>query len=167
MADRVYFRICATLYHEKRDQIEIRFDRPRGREVTRIHANAVCEISPRGELVRVLVQDHKWLRLGKLLEGFDMVPQPETWSWGYITYDVAARTGTFYLTPWTPEDQLEPVPRQVTCEIDAEGNLVGIVIPVRGRDATWLLRVAARRIASSEHVKGGGRAKGISRSRTM
>ncbi|MCD6291146.1 MAG: hypothetical protein J7M34_11635 [Anaerolineae bacterium] len=153
MTDRVHFRICAILYHEKRDQIEIRFGRPRGGEITRVHANAVCEISPQGELVRVLVLDHKWLRLGKLLEGFDMVPQPETWSWGYIAYDVAARTGAFYLASWTSGDQLESVHRRVTCEIDAEGNLTGIMIPLRGREATWLLRVAARRIVASEQER--------------
>ncbi|NOZ29133.1 MAG: hypothetical protein GXP39_13935 [Chloroflexi bacterium] len=148
---KIYFRKSAVVYHEDQDQIQIWFDRPG--EAERIGANVICEIGRGGELVRVQVQDHKRLRLRKRLEAFTQTEEPPTWSWGYITYDETARIGTFYLTSWPGDGTPEQVRRRAICEIDAQGRLLGIMIPVGGRDGEWLLRTATGRLPAASRER--------------
>ncbi len=147
---RAYFRKSAAIYQRDKDQIYVQFDRPRRNEpLQQVTADAVCEISPAGELVRVLIWDHKRLRLGKLLAHFTEVPVPQSLLWGYITYDLAARVASFYLASVPDEAALRQVRRRAICEIDAQERLTRIVIPVRGGPDVATLRTAANQLPSA------------------
>jgi uncharacterized protein YuzE len=143
----IYFRKSSALYHADADAIVLRFDRPRPREkLQQIQADVICEVDRAGELVRVLVLDHKRLRLGLLLAHFTPMDASTTPGWGCVTYDPGARLAAFYLV--TPEENaaVETASRRAVCEIDAAGRLLSIVIPVSGRRGEIALRRVTARL---------------------
>ena len=142
--NRVYFRKSSTVYDENKDFIWIRFAQPRrGEKTQETPTDVVCEVNRAGELVRVIVMDHKRLHLGTLLSNFTATEPPRILSWGYVAYDEAARIATFYLAESPEGMEVEHVQRRATCHLDAQGRLVGMVIPIPGRGDETPLRMAA------------------------
>lgn len=143
----VYFRKSSALYHADADAIVLRFGRPRSREeVQQVATDVVCEVNRAGELARVLVLDHKRLRLGLLLAHFTPMDPSTRLGWGCITYDPGARLATFYLVAPEEPAAAETASRRATCTISASGHLVSITIPVAGRRGETTLRRATARL---------------------
>ncbi|GAB4561407.1 MAG: hypothetical protein Kow0047_08720 [Anaerolineae bacterium] len=139
-----YYRKLSALHLTDRDEIAVLFARPkRGRSLRMLDVTALCDVTYAGELIRIAVQDHKTLALGRRLAAFDPVPDPDIWSWGYIHYDPSARVAIFYLAPLKEEASLARIERRGICEVDDAGELIRLVIPVRGRQGTALLGAAA------------------------
>ncbi len=143
----IYFRKSSALYHADADAIVLRFDRPRPREeVQQVAADVVCEVNRAGELARVLVLDHKRLRLGLLLAHFTPMDPSARLGWGSVTYDPGARLATFYLVAPEESTAAETASRRATCAVSASGRLVSITIPVGGRRGETILRRATARL---------------------